>query len=51
MKTETTPNLTNAQAEILVREIYDNFPEASMCLTCVDWKYKELAALSGGEKI
>jgi len=25
--------------EKLVREAYENFPEASMCLVCVKWKY------------
>ena len=32
--------LTHKQEVELVREAYENFPEASMCLRCVKWNYK-----------
>lgn len=33
--------LTEKEEVALVREIYDNFPEASLCLSCTRWKYEE----------
>lgn len=33
--------MTALEKEKLVREAYDNFPEASMSLVCVGWKYEE----------
>lgn len=32
--------LTRAEEEKLVRECFDNFPEAGMCLRCIGWDYK-----------
>lgn len=39
MKTNPTTHLTSKQELALVKEIYDNFPEASVCLSCTSWKY------------
>ncbi len=36
---KSTPGLTRAEEEKLVRSAYENFPEASMCLACTGWKY------------
>lgn len=33
------PGLTLAQEEKLVRDCYENFPEAGLCLRCTSWKY------------
>jgi hypothetical protein len=31
--------LTPKEEEALLREVYDNFPEASACLRCASWDY------------
>ena len=33
--------LTPAQEEALVREVYENFPEAGVCVSCTLWEYDE----------
>lgn len=37
----TKSRLTKEQEVKLVRECYDNFPEAGECLRCVGWDYKK----------
>lgn len=35
--------MTVAQEKAFVRSAYENFPEASECLSCIRWKYKEFS--------
>lgn len=40
MRLTVVPGMSLAEEEKLVREVYDNFPESSLCLTCLEWDYK-----------
>lgn len=33
------PGLTKKQEIALVKEVYENFPEAGVCVKCIRWKY------------
>jgi len=38
---KTAERLTKQEEIALVKEVYENFPESSVCLRCTKWKYDD----------